>query len=65
MIDSLVERGASVIEGEEAAPRIPFEQSVDEYIGRIHSTSTLNRAVLGIRAGTSNATCARSSHAMA
>jgi SAM-dependent methyltransferase len=50
MIDGLVERGMFVVEGEEAAPPMSFEQSVDEYIGLIHSTSTLNRAVLGSRA---------------
>jgi SAM-dependent methyltransferase len=49
MIDGLVKRGAFVVEGREVAPRMPFEQSVDEYIGLINSTSTLNRAVLGSR----------------
>jgi SAM-dependent methyltransferase len=51
MIDGLVGRGVFVVEGKEAAPPMPFEQSVDEYIGLIHSTSTLNRALLGKRAG--------------
>jgi SAM-dependent methyltransferase len=50
MIDGLAERGAFVVEGKEAAPPRPFEQSVNEYIGLVHSTSTLNRGVLGSRA---------------
>lgn len=50
MVDSLVARGLFKLEGKEDAPPMPFEQSVDEYIGLINSTSTLNRAILGSRA---------------
>ena len=37
------------IEGEERTDPMPFEQSVDEYIGFLHSTSVLTRAQLGDR----------------
>jgi hypothetical protein len=50
MLDGLVARGLFVIEGREPAPPMPFEQSVDEYLGFLGSTSTLNRAILGDRA---------------
>ncbi len=50
MLDGLIARGAFVLEGMEAAPPMPFEQSVDEYLGLIGSTSTLNRAILGLSA---------------
>jgi trans-aconitate methyltransferase len=36
--------------GEERTPPLPFEQSVDEYIEMLHSTSTLARIRLGARA---------------
>jgi len=38
------------IEGEERTEPTPFEQSVDEYIEFLHSTSVLTRAQLGLRA---------------
>jgi SAM-dependent methyltransferase len=50
MLDGLVARGLFVIEGREAAPPMPFEQSVDEYLGFLGSTSTLNHAILRGRA---------------
>jgi len=50
MVDRLVQRGAFIVEGREAAPPRPFEQSIDDYIGFLHSTSTLNRAALGVHA---------------
>jgi SAM-dependent methyltransferase len=50
VLDDLVARGLLVIEGREAVPPMPFEQSIDEYLGFIGSTSTLNRAILGSRA---------------
>ena len=49
MVDDLVARGLFTLEGKESASPMPFEQSVDEYLGMIHSTSTLNRASLGAR----------------
>lgn len=36
--------------GDERTPPVPFEQSVDEYIEMLHSTSTLARIRLGARA---------------
>ncbi len=50
VLDDLVARGLLVIEGREAVPPMPFEQSVDEYLGFLGSTSTLNPAILGDRA---------------
>jgi SAM-dependent methyltransferase len=50
MLDGLVERGAFQVEGMEAVPPMPFEQSVDEYMGLLGSTSTLSRTTLGARA---------------
>jgi hypothetical protein len=38
------------IEGEERTAPMPFEQSVDDYIAFLHSTSILTRAQLGERA---------------
>jgi hypothetical protein len=42
--------GPFTIEGEERTEPVPFEQSVDEYIEFLHSTSTLTRSQLGRRA---------------
>lgn len=42
--------GVFTIEDEERTEPVPFEQSVDEYIERLHSASTLTRAQLGRRA---------------
>jgi len=50
VLDDLVARGLLVIEGREAVPPMPFEQSIDEYLGFLGSTSTLNSAILGSRA---------------
>jgi SAM-dependent methyltransferase len=50
MLDDLIARGLLVIEGREAVPPTPFDQSVDEYLGLLGSTSTLNRAILGSQA---------------
>jgi len=50
LLDGLVARGAFALEGMESAPPMPFEQSVDEYLGLVESTSTLSRALLGARA---------------
>ena len=51
--DAIAAVGASgvfTIEDEERTEPLPFEQSVDEYIEFLHSTSTLTRAQLGARA---------------
>ncbi len=50
MLDDLVARGLLVIEGREGVPPMPFEQSVDDYLGFLGSTSTLNSSILGSRA---------------
>jgi SAM-dependent methyltransferase len=50
MVDDLVARGRLVLEGTEGVPPMPFAQTVDEYLGFLGSTSTLNRAILGSRA---------------
>jgi SAM-dependent methyltransferase len=42
--------GVFTIEDEERTEPVPFEQSVDEFIERLHSASTLTRAQLGPRA---------------
>lgn len=42
--------GLFTIEGDERTEAMPFEQSVDEYIEFLHSTSVLTRAQLGERA---------------
>lgn len=46
-------RGSTLfaVEGEERTDPMPFEQSIDEYIEFLHSTSVLTRAQLGDRAG--------------
>jgi SAM-dependent methyltransferase len=50
LLDGLMKRGAFIVEGREAAPPTSLERSIDEYIGFLQSTSTLNRAVLGVHA---------------
>jgi len=50
MLDGLEKRGAFIVEGRESAPPMSLERSIDEYIGFLQSTSTLNRAVLGMHA---------------
>jgi len=42
--------GVFTIEDEERTEPVPFEQSVDEFIERLHSSSTLTREQLGRRA---------------
>ena len=51
MIDDLVARGLLIIEGSEATAPLAFEQSVEEYVGLLGSTASLNRTTLGARAG--------------
>jgi len=50
MLDGLEKRGAFIVEGRETAPPMSLERSIDDYIGFLQSTSTLNRAVLGVHA---------------
>lgn len=49
-IQALRASGLFTIEGEERTEPTPFEQSVDDYIEFLHSTSVLTRAQLGERA---------------
>jgi SAM-dependent methyltransferase len=49
MLDDLVARGLFTLEGRESTQPVPVEQSVDEYLGMLRSTSTLNDAELGAR----------------
>jgi len=49
-IAAVQESGLFTIEGEEHTAPMPFEQSVDEYIAFLHSTSVLTRVQLGERA---------------
>jgi SAM-dependent methyltransferase len=47
MVGTLVERGLFVLEGQERTNPVAFEQSVDDVLHRLHSTSTLSRLTLG------------------
>ena len=49
-IEAVHASGVFTIEMEERTEPVPFEQSVDEFIERLHSSSTLTRAQLGRRA---------------
>ncbi len=49
MLDDLVAGGLFTLEGRETTPPMPVEHSVDEYLGMLHSTSTLNALELGVR----------------
>lgn len=50
MVDALVAHSRLALEGQLRTPPVPFEQSVDEYLGFLGSTSSLSRATLGSRA---------------
>ena len=50
VVDRLVAAGAFVLEGTERTAPVPFEQSVEEYVGALGSTASLSRATLGSRA---------------
>lgn len=50
VVDRLVTAGAFVLEGIERTAPVPFEQSVEEYVGSLGSTASLSRATLGPRA---------------
>lgn len=50
-IAAVRESGVFTIQDEERTEPVPFEQSVDEYLERLHSASTLTRAELGHMAG--------------
>jgi SAM-dependent methyltransferase len=48
-VDRLVASGLFVLEGMERTAAVPFDQSVEEYLGFLGSTSSLSRATLGAR----------------
>lgn len=50
MVERVAASGAFVLEGIERTAAVPFEQTVEEYVGFLGSTSTLSRATLGHRA---------------
>jgi SAM-dependent methyltransferase len=50
LVADLRAEGRFELHGDERTPPVPFEQSVDEYIEMLHSTSTLARIRLGARA---------------
>jgi hypothetical protein len=50
LVASLRAEGRFELVGDETTAPVPFEQSVDDYIEMLHSTSTLARVRLGARA---------------
>ena len=50
MVLQAVQQGLLVLEGEERTAPEPFDQSVDDYVRLLGSTSTLSRVTLGSRA---------------
>lgn len=57
VVSELVQRGLFALEGEQRTRREPFDQSVDDYLRLLGSTSTLSRSTLGPRAGAFEAEC--------
>ena len=49
MVATLVERGLFALQGQERTAPVAFEQSIDDVLHRLHSTSTLSRVTLGDR----------------
>jgi SAM-dependent methyltransferase len=54
MVDTLAANGQLIVEGRVRTPPVPFEQSVDDYLGFLGSTSSLSHATLGSRAADLN-----------
>jgi SAM-dependent methyltransferase len=57
IVAELVERGVFALEGEQRTPLKPFDQSVDDYLRFLGSTSTFSRTTLGPRRGEFEAEC--------
>jgi ubiquinone/menaquinone biosynthesis C-methylase UbiE len=57
VVSQLVEQGRFALEREERTAPEPFDQSVDDYLRLLGSTSTLSRVALGSRAGAFEAEC--------
>jgi SAM-dependent methyltransferase len=49
LVESLRDSGRFAVKGQIRTDPLPFEQSVEEYIGMLHSTSTLARVRLGAK----------------
>jgi SAM-dependent methyltransferase len=49
MVATLLERGLFALQGEQRTAPVAFEQSIDDALHRLHSTSTLSRVTLGDR----------------
>ena len=57
MVLQAVQQGLLVLEGEERTAPEPFDQSVDDYVRLLGSTSTLSRVTLGSRAAEFDREC--------
>jgi len=57
MVSRAVQQGVLMLEGEERTSPEPFDQSVDDYLRLLGSTSTLSRVTLGSRAAAFDAEC--------
>jgi len=57
VVSGLAQRGLFALEGEHRTPPEPFDQSVDDYLRLLGSTSTLSRLTLGSRAEAFEAEC--------
>jgi ubiquinone/menaquinone biosynthesis C-methylase UbiE len=57
MVSQLVQEGVLALEGEERTSPEEFDQSVDDYLRLLGSTSTLSRVTLGSRAAAFDAEC--------
>ena len=57
MVSQAVQQGVLMLEGEERTSPEPFDQSVDDYLRLLGSTSTLSRVTLGSRAAAFDAEC--------
>lgn len=57
IVSELVQRGLFALEGEQRTPREQFDQSLDDYLRLLGSTSTLSRSTLGPRADAFEAEC--------
>jgi SAM-dependent methyltransferase len=57
MVSQAVQHGVLLLEGEERTSPEPFDQSVDDYLRLLGSTSTLSRVTLGSRAAAFDADC--------
>lgn len=59
LVARFVEQGRFVLEGEERTAPEPFDQSIDDYLRLLGSTSTLSRVTLGRSASSFDSECRR------